>query len=433
MMRCWLVLFCWPMMLLAKEPDIQFVSNVTWKEVMTKARVEHKLIFIYYYAEGNRDAGKMNREVLSKVQVSNECNEQFVNVKITVDSAGNKEEASASLIQSIAGYLQLVDVRARPGFLFFSPDGKILHREEGFRDEPGFLSVIKNAVNSERQYYSLLKRYREGTKEYSTYPYLATTARVLHDSAVAEEVSSVYTAYVLGKYVAEQRMSRKDIEFLSAFMRKPSDAGMRFFLDHGAWVDTIMGVRHYARSHIDAMVYSTVIDSLLISRNRSLTPATEPDWGLLEKHISQLFNEETAERNVNWAKIRWYEDQKRWKEYCSCVVEKVEKYGPYEKHFPNNYYLESAIRYNAAAWEVFSYCTDNVQLNKALLWSEKAMQQIAEPNAEFYDTYANLLYKMGRVKEALQYEEKALLMDPRDKYIQVNLDKMKKGDRTWKN
>jgi tetratricopeptide (TPR) repeat protein len=49
----------------------------------------------------------------------------------------------------------------------------------------------------------------------------------------------------------------------------------------------------------------------------------------------------------------------------------------------------------------------------------------------YLDTYANLLYKLGRTEEALRYEEKAFALAPNDKDITDNLSKMKKGEPTW--
>jgi hypothetical protein len=50
------------------------------------------------------------------------------------------------------------------------------------------------------------------------------------------------------------------------------------------------------------------------------------------------------------------------------------------------------------------------------------------------DTYANILYKLGRTNEAIKVEEKALaLADESDKKgYQDVIDKMKKGEKTWK-
>ena len=63
-------------------------------------------------------------------------------------------------------------------------------------------------------------------------------------------------------------------------------------------------------------------------------------------------------------------------------------------------------------------------------WS-KRLKESNEP--AFLDTYANILYKMGKKTEALAWEQKALNLSSGDERAgyQATLDKMRKGERTW--
>ena len=51
----------------------------------------------------------------------------------------------------------------------------------------------------------------------------------------------------------------------------------------------------------------------------------------------------------------------------------------------------------------------------------------------YIDTYANLLYKLGKKDEAITWEQKALDLAPEGekKSYEETLDKMKKGEKTW--
>jgi hypothetical protein len=62
------------------------------------------------------------------------------------------------------------------------------------------------------------------------------------------------------------------------------------------------------------------------------------------------------------------------------------------------------------------------------------MQKVVEAHPNIYsriDTYANLLYKAGRIKEAIQWETKAMKMAPADTGIKNALEKMKAGKPTY--
>jgi predicted NodU family carbamoyl transferase len=65
-----------------------------------------------------------------------------------------------------------------------------------------------------------------------------------------------------------------------------------------------------------------------------------------------------------------------------------------------------------------------------LEWS-KQLKDGKEPG--FMDTYANILYKLGKKDDAIALEEKAMGLAPagdRANY-QSTIDKMKKGEKTW--
>ncbi len=47
------------------------------------------------------------------------------------------------------------------------------------------------------------------------------------------------------------------------------------------------------------------------------------------------------------------------------------------------------------------------------------------------DTYANLLYKLGRKDDAINWEQKALSLSPGDPDFTTALSKMKRGEPTW--
>jgi tetratricopeptide (TPR) repeat protein len=160
-------------------------------------------------------------------------------------------------------------------------------------------------------------------------------------------------------------------------------------------------------------------------------PTTDnPDWKDIQNKIKTKYNAAYADRIVLWSKIKWFEYKKDWPEYCKNVILKVEKYGPYDKVF---YYIAqpSSSLYNFSAWEIFMYSKDPAQLEKALEWSDKSVKTSAKPDAEFLDTYANILYKLGRKEEALAYEQKAIALNPKATDIQDNIEKIQKGEPTW--
>jgi tetratricopeptide (TPR) repeat protein len=97
----------------------------------------------------------------------------------------------------------------------------------------------------------------------------------------------------------------------------------------------------------------------------------------------------------------------------------------------------SLYRWHTVTYHLFKHVNDRPVLEAAA----RAMERLIEAEHEFkfgrydpseLDTYANVLYKLGRRAEALQWQKKALeLSDGRDFEIAEHLERMKRGMPTW--
>jgi len=150
-------------------------------------------------------------------------------------------------------------------------------------------------------------------------------------------------------------------------------------------------------------------------------------------NISKKYNDKFAERNVLNAQLKWYTDNQMWEKVIKYYIIKAERYGldtaGLGKTFLNNFVFEI----------IFMHSNDTYQINKGIQWMEMLLKE--QPNDPAgLDTYANLLYKTGRVTAAIALEEKAEKIeiesaktqrrDP-DPIYSETISKMKKGEPTW--
>jgi hypothetical protein len=87
---------------------------------------------------------------------------------------------------------------------------------------------------------------------------------------------------------------------------------------------------------------------------------------------------------------------------------------------------------NNAAWTVFLGSDKKADLEQALAWS-KAVVTATPTDPQNMDTYANLLYKLGRKQEAIDWETRALQLavaGDQGQYTST-LAKMRQGEKTW--
>ena len=133
------------------------------------------------------------------------------------------------------------------------------------------------------------------------------------------------------------------------------------------------------------------------------------------------------EENIVNSKVGWYKTQKKWKEYTKYLVIQMDMLGI--QNFPNSFMGMFVLNNNA--WDIFQHSDDRGELEKALTWSDRALQMTSKPPATMLDTKANLLYKLRQKRAAIELETKAAQMDPKSQDIQDDLKKMQNGEPTW--
>lgn len=99
-------------------------------------------------------------------------------------------------------------------------------------------------------------------------------------------------------------------------------------------------------------------------------------------------------------------------------------------------YYKHAETLNSVAWHYYQHVADKDKLQLALTWSQSSLALDPE-NPYFLDTYAHLLYKTGKTKEAVKYQKKAVsqlsskklrfeIDETQAETIRTDYDKMKK-------
>jgi hypothetical protein len=137
-----------------------------------------------------------------------------------------------------------------------------------------------------------------------------------------------------------------------------------------------------------------------------------------------------------------------WQHFAEIIEATIKKYPPkYGEHT----FAEAvgvgiggdSWALNSRAWDVFIKCDDKAVLSEALSWSELSIRIEQGDPIQSMDTKANLLYKLGRVDEAIAAEQAAIAQgiasakkagrakgDFLDDYS-ATVEKMRKGEPTW--
>ncbi|HEY4287964.1 MAG TPA: thioredoxin fold domain-containing protein [Puia sp.] len=411
----------------AQTTGIHFENLSGWNAVKEKAKQENKYIFVDCYATWCGPCKKMDKDVYTIDSIGQFFNSNFLSIKVQVDSSAKDNEEIQKWYTDAKAIQREYKITSLPTFLFFSPEGKLVHKGIGYQFPSAFSSLARNATNPQKQYFTLLEAFQRSKLAYTDMPELTNTALSNQDRMIADTISKVYVNGYLLKQKEAELYTKINLGIIANTIRTSHDKGFDLFYSHAEKVDAIMNEKNFSQHIVDFIVEKEEINTQLYTNGK---PSTDnPDWEAIHRRVKKKYNTEYADRTVLWAKIKWLERKREWSEYCKNVILKVEKYGPYLKifptaNFPTNYVL------NASAWDIFTHSTNSEDLKKALEWSATAITD-SKPDASYFDTYANLLHKLGRDKEAIPYEEKATALDPSDKVIAENLARIKKGEPTW--
>ena len=399
---------------------IQFQQDTYWKQVLAKAKKEGKYIFVDCYATWCGPCMKMEKEVYSLPKIGDIYNEKFISLKIQMDSAKTDNKKKKLFYADARFFESHYKINAYPCLLFFMPDGRILNKFIGALKPDDFVQLTADVIDPQKNYYLLLDKYKKGKSDLKEMNFLAHTAlQLLGDTAQSQGIAQSYVLN-LNK---EAWFTKSNIEFMREFTKNSRDTGFSIFYHYTDSINKIMGDTNYAQSFVNYIIYKEIVVPEI--RKVSGPIAAIPDWNSIGSMIRNKYNDYYSERVIIGAKSDWGRRYKNWPECTKYMVLFTEKYGTLnapgqlQDFMLNNY-----------AWEVFLHSNNKNELETALVWSNRALT--LNPQANWMDTYANILYKLGRKEQAIKWEEIARELAPLDANIKMNLEKIKNGKPTWR-
>ncbi|SEW35004.1 hypothetical protein SAMN05428988_4259 [Chitinophaga sp. YR573] len=217
---------------------------------------------------------------------------------------------------------------------------------------------------------------------------------------------------------AQAIITKDNIDSLMSAVLSSNDNSFKVLYKNRLKVDSVMGIPNYLQGMIDFIIAKEEIDPIIFSKTNP--EKYKPNWDKITTTISRKYNIDYANRTVTGAKVRWASWKQDWAEHTKNLIIFVEKYDT----------DKSAFNLNNKAWSIFEHSNKTDELNTALKWSNYSLK-LEPASANWIDTNANILYKLGKNKEAISLEEKAVKLEPENQEFKINLEKMKNGVSTW--
>lgn len=407
---------------------VDFQAGLTWSQIIAKAKLENKYIFVACYQSTCRSCFEMDADVYDNEEVAKIINQNFISIKVKIDTGGMNGEC---IKDWLAVDSELVNthhhITSIPYYLFFSNRGEIIHCDLGYKNVFEFCATIKDALNPQRQYYTLLRNYKEGIKEYNCIPYLVRFLEKLDDDKLAHKLAFDYTEHYLFALNERVIFTKEDIYFVASYLQSSTQKGFKFFLNNKSKIDHIVQEGGFAEKVVDDIIYKEdIYPKLQVDRNNK---TREPEWSKMERQLRSSYTESDAQNTILNAKIRWCGYFKSWPELAKWQIIKL------EKNSVSGVDTSAGARNevnNLIFTDVFVHCKKRALLRRAVRLQERIVNQ-DKNTPEYMDTYANLLYKLGKRNKAILFETSAHLLKPKLTDISENLIKMKNGRPTWLN
>jgi Glycosyl hydrolases family 2, TIM barrel domain len=274
----------------------------------------------------------------------------------------------------------------------------------------GFWAENLDTVPRAQRYAELLEKYKKGEREIAFLRRLIVMANLQQDLATAAQAINNLIERLPVPY------SRDDWAFIAAATRSTRDKGFALLRDQMQQVDTFLGENAAEKMIRDAIGRDEVTPHL--SADVSVS-----EWSSLERSISAKYGELGAER-VYGAEMIYYLDKQDWGNFAKYYV---------------LYYKSASERSEYSitdlSYALFQHVSDPSALEaatEACRTSLDSGEARGESNVSGIDTYANLLYKLGRHGQAIEWEERAeRISEGRDPYIVEHLERMRSGEPTW--
>jgi len=389
----------------AQEKGVHFEHALSWTEVKAKAKAENKYIFLDCFTTWCGPCRYMRTTIFPQEEIGNFFNDKFVSAEVQLDTTAADNDHVKSWYADAHAIMTQYGIKAFPTYLVFAPDGRVLHRIVGSSTAKLFIEEVQESFDSTKQYYTKLAQFENGRRDSGFLRRFAIQASDAYDLTLGKKVAKAYLAGQSNLFTPTA------LDLIYMYTTHSTDEYFNFLAKNTNKINQVSGAGKAEQK----------IRSIFLNEGTGFRWDDKRviDWKSIQKKIAATLPAEANEITMR-IRINYYFYRKDWPNFEKVMV-------PYMKQYSQQM---SDGELNSIAWGVFEQCSDMTCVSQILDYSSQ-LKNSNEP--AFIDTYANILYKLGKKEEAIALEQKALNATPENERsdIQATLDKMKKGEKTW--
>lgn len=395
----------------ALTQGMNFEHNTTWENVIAKAKAENKHIFVDAYTTWCGPCKQMAAQVFPKEEVGKYYNANYVNVKLQMDKTKNDNEDVKSWYATAKEFEKMYNINAYPIYLIFNPSGELVHRGIGSSPAEQFIKLGESGLDPNKQFVTLVNQYKAGKNDAEFLKNVMMAAQRAGDEGICKEVYP--------KYIATQKdiYTKENLELIIGQIKSTNNEDFKTINSNLPRVNKVLGNTR-ASEYMQQLILQEKVFPKLFKKGEI------PNWIAIEKELKTTYPTQATEVTLK-GKMFYSMQKKEWNNYTLAASDYVKKVGVTKIN---------SSELNSMAWSTFENITDKKQLEQATAWSRQSLEKME--NAAYLDTYANLLHKTGKTKDAIIWSAKALEVAKKtgedEAEYEATLEKIKKGEKTWK-
>lgn len=347
---------------------IKFEEDHNFNNALAKAKQENKFIFLDAYASWCGPCKMMAAKIFPLKEVGDYYNAHFVNLKLDMEAPENVEIAKKYAVSAF------------PTFLFIDGNGEVVHRGLGAMDAEKFIELAKQAADTDNNAMAITRKIKSGDRS------LETVQKYFAIDPYSSENEAVAIDYLV-KMPENMRFENSSWAIFAAYVNDPQSEPFQFFLQNRQAYEEKFGKDKVERKLMNMFGASYRKDKAQFENLRSI------DSAVFDKMKPRLqMNDAYSAFNKN----------KTEKTAWDNLLKYATPYMNSEERNPSEL--------NQLAWLVYeNYKTfgDKKALATAADWAKRGVEKAPEESA-ILDTYANILFDLGKKKDAIAMELKAL-------------------------
>lgn len=360
----------------AQNRSITFVEK-PWADIIAQAKAENKLIFLDGYTSWCGPCKWMAANMFTRDTIADYYNKTFVCAHFDMEKGEGIQLAQAFKIS------------AYPTLLFVSPEGEMVHKRVGApQTVTDYFEMGRIALSPGEGLGAMEKRYREGERD----PQFM--AKYL------DRLQGAYTPVTepLAAYFAsvpeEKLLDRGNWNLLFLYENNLDSREFNYLLQHQAEF-----AARFTSDSVNMKLANTYLQALVgLARSRDFS---DESYAKLQQKV----------RTANFpdaGKVLFTSDLNL------CQVRgNMDKFYKTAYDGLSTYYNDDPDMLNRVANFFFQTTADTAFLTKATVWANRSVS--LHRTSENVNTLAQLLFKQGKTKEAVELEKEAISLAQKEK------------------